>query len=119
MMLMNGRRILTVLALASHAAMSLCGPGHHALDGVVAIERFTAMEGSAVQDSGSRGTDSHTDEDCPACHFFSLASLPTSFAPAMIRSAVDTATVRTDPVRASLPFPSASSPRAPPQRLAD
>jgi hypothetical protein len=113
MMLMYGRRILTTIVLACHAAVSLCGPGHHALGGL--LERSASIDGSALQASGSPEIVAHTDKDCPACHFFSLASLPVPITPAMIRSVVEPAPHRIAPIQAVKPLPVASPPRAPPR----
>lgn len=113
MMLMHGLRILTAFMLVSYTAVSLCGPGHHALDGL--IGHIASPGGSAAHPHDSPETTVRADMGCPACHFFSLASLAKLVAPLMVRLPVDPAPNRLDWIRPSRPLLIASSPRAPPR----
>ncbi len=110
---MHGLRVFTASLLTFYAALTLCGPGHHALDGLV--ECVASHDGSDAQAANSSVTAAHTDQDCPICHFFSLSSLPNAFAPPTVRLAVEPAPARLDRVRPSSPLLIESSPRAPPQ----
>jgi hypothetical protein len=112
-MLTHGRRILIALAIASHAALSLCGPGHHALAGL--IEHPAAVSDADAPACDSPGAVLHADKDCPACDFFALASLPPSIASTTIQPVEEPSLPCLGRIFPSRPFPVASPPRAPPR----
>jgi hypothetical protein len=100
------RRSLLVSALVLHAALSLCGPGHHAFDGW----------GSAPCESKADAAALHPAEGaCPACAYLAL---PAFVAEPAVASPSEPPARAESIARADTPRPAArrgpASPRAPP-----
>lgn len=107
-----GRRLILLCLLGLHTATSLCGPGHHAFDDLV--ERVVA--GGDVDSTADECADEElrSDQDCPACHFFSLAAASVEPAPDAFHLLARPAVVRAEVTRPFASRPDSSIPRAPP-----
>ncbi len=107
------RRILLATWIAFHAAITLCGPGLHALSGF----EHDGSPGAAADDGLTieSGDTLHGEaDDCPVCHYLAQGQLPCQNAPVVVDSAVvHLAQSRREPtLPLALHLP--SSPRAPP-----
>jgi hypothetical protein len=94
--------------LATQATTSLCGPGHHAFDDILAS--------STVQSPGAGDVVCALDADdsCPLCDFLSLSAPLPDLATASIWQVVAVCPAPIESIRLPGPIPNASSPRAPP-----
>ncbi|AMV39256.1 hypothetical protein [Planctomyces sp. SH-PL62] len=111
-----GRRLILLYLLGLYTATSLCGPGHHAFDDLV--ERVVA--GGDVDSTADECADEAlgSDQDCPACHFFSIAAAPVEPAPDAFHLLARPAAVRAEVIRPSASHLVSSIPRAPPRASA-
>ncbi len=80
-----GRRLTLLLMLTLHATTSLCGPGHHAVDGL--IERIVGKSCSAA-DCDLPGEAFRVESDCPVCAFLTLVPPPIERPPTVPTGAV-------------------------------
>jgi len=109
----NGRRHLPAcLLLALHATASLCGPGHHALEGVVGL--FSSKAWEEPPTSASSGAAWSVDEECPACVHGLLPAIAAAAVPSPLADIFAAASPAPITTVAGPSGPIVSSPRAPP-----
>ena len=108
----RSRKALMALLFAWHASMSLCGPGHHALSGLV--ERLMCAESSSPGTEEAPASNAHSHSDCPACHFFSQSFDSPPIGSAAFRALAVDEVRPTERAAVGEPVPSGATPRAPP-----
>jgi hypothetical protein len=106
------RRLLLTSLIAYHAAVSLCGPCLHELQGSSHEMGVASKSRPSESPAGSRG---ESTDLCPICHFVAQGQLPVEFWYVSLVQAIAELTVTAVPLSQPPSIPSPSNPRAPPQ----
>ncbi|MGP0062635.1 MAG: hypothetical protein ACLQGP_03395 [Isosphaeraceae bacterium] len=105
------RQLLFATLIACHAAVTLCGPCLHELNGS-SHSIGPASKGHMPGDSGPSGRD--TMDGCLICHFFAQGQLPVTFSSEPSIQPITELAIGVLPFTQPLSNPLPSSPRAPP-----